>query len=197
LAASAPNLGEPSGAEFTLKAPPSDRFWTSLGLEYAAIDYGGHRNSTALDFNRDAVPRRLQGAFDLVVNAGTTEHVANQDNAFRIIHDLACGDAIMYHEVPTGGMGDHGLISYNPKFFSRLCYCTGYQTVLDSNDGVTIRMALRKRPTGSFKTPLDLPDELMPKQPFDLARLPRFGLWTAFKRVRTALRRRSLPGAID
>ena len=71
-------LGDPSKDNFTALAPPAEPFWTSLGFSYAAIDYNGHRNSTALDLNTDEVPRDLRGQFDLVINTGTTEHVANQ-----------------------------------------------------------------------------------------------------------------------
>jgi hypothetical protein len=62
-----------------------------------------HRGVTALDLNRDQVPYKLKAAFDLVVNAGTTEHVVTQDNAFRVIHDLTKAGGVMLHELPGGG----------------------------------------------------------------------------------------------
>ena len=52
-------------------APPSRHFWRSLGFACASIEFGGHRDSIALDLNRDKVPRRMRSAFDLVVNAET------------------------------------------------------------------------------------------------------------------------------
>lgn len=124
------HLGEPVGREnFTEKAPPAAAFWSSLGFEYFAIDYGGHRNSVALDLNRDAVPANLKGSFDLVVNAGTTEHIANQDNAFRVIHDLARRGGVMLHEVPAGGMINHGFFNYHPRFFQNLAAFNLYEVV--------------------------------------------------------------------
>jgi hypothetical protein len=65
------------------QAPSSRAMWEHIGLKYSALDFDGHRDSIAIDLNRDAIPRRLRGAFDLVVNAGTTEHVANQDKCFQ------------------------------------------------------------------------------------------------------------------
>jgi hypothetical protein len=110
-------------------APPSRRFWESLGFTYRSIEFDGHRDSIAIDLNRDSVPPDLCGTFHLVVNAGTTEHVANQDNAFKIIHELACLGGIMLHELPAGGMMNHGLLNYNPKFFWHLCRENSYEVL--------------------------------------------------------------------
>jgi len=107
-------------------APASQPFWESLGFTYDAVEYGGHRGVTALDLNLDHVPAKLRSSFDLVVNAGTTEHVVNQDNAFRVIHDLTKVGGIMLHELPGGGMLTHGVVSYNPQFFWLLCRFNNY-----------------------------------------------------------------------
>jgi hypothetical protein len=108
-------------------APASQPFWESLGFAYDAVEYGGHRGVTSLDLNRDSVPDALRGAFDLVVNTGTTEHVINQDNAFRVIHDLTKVGGVMLHELPGGGMLTHGVVSYNPQFFWLLCRDNNYE----------------------------------------------------------------------
>ena len=163
----APFLGNPGQGDFARNAPPSRDFWTKLGFNYCAIDFDGHRDSVAVDLNRDAVPAELRGKFDLAVNTGTTEHVANQDNAFRIIHDLTAKRGVMYHEVPSA-LADHGLINYTNKFFERLCYCNGYRPLFLDCDGIMIRAAILKLSDRAFATPLDLPDEIMPGEPFDL-----------------------------
>ena len=174
-------LGAPSGSNFAKAAPPSRQFWVSLGVDYAAIDLGGHRDSVALDLNNDEVPTALIGQFDLVVNSGTSEHIANQAQTFRIIHDLTKLGGLMYHEVPAGSW-DHGLFNYTPKFFLLLHKQNDYQQIhlRERNDqDMTIRIALRKRVLRPFVTPLDVPPELMPRkyrQPWRtfrrLARLP-------------------------
>jgi hypothetical protein len=168
-------------------APASRAFWESLEFTYAALDYDGHRDSIAIDLNSDVVPKLLKGSFDLAVNTGTTEHVANQDNAFRVIHDLVRVGGIMMHELPAQGMMTHGLINYNPKFFWHLCRENEYEVlflkvcshgthsvpsnVLESNiqfsghqhisieaiPDFTIRAALRKKLDRPFVTPLDIP----------------------------------------
>jgi hypothetical protein len=131
-----PDLGTPisegyvNGLEHQSELNPSSRqFWETLGFRYASIEFDGHRDSIAIDLNRDSVPPKMRGAFQILVNAGTTEHVANQDNAFKVMHDLVGKDGIMMHELPAGGMMNHGLINYNMKFFWHLCRENNYEVV--------------------------------------------------------------------
>ncbi len=108
-------------------APLAREFWTWLGLNYASIDIDGSPGSISLDLNYDEVPTELVGRYDIVTNFGTTEHVANQLQSFKIIHDLAAAGALMLHVLPAGGMPNHGLVSYNPKFFWMLGRSNGYK----------------------------------------------------------------------
>jgi|SRR5579864_1141076 len=108
-------------------APLARDFWTWLGFNYASIDIDGSPGSIPLDLNYDEVPTGLIGRYDVVTNFGTTEHVANQLQSFKIIHDLAAAGALMLHVLPAGGMPNHGLVSYNPKFFWMLGRSNGYK----------------------------------------------------------------------
>jgi hypothetical protein len=108
-------------------APLAREFWTWLGLNYASIDIDGSPGSIPLDLNYDEVPAELVGRYDIVTNFGTTEHVANQLQSFKIIHDLATAGAIMLHVLPASGTPNHGLVSYNPKFFWMLGRSNGYK----------------------------------------------------------------------
>jgi hypothetical protein len=130
-----PALGRsgPSNSENRLAGAPRSRdFWVWLGFDYASVDIDGTLDSIPLDLNYDEVPTDLVGKYDVVTNLGTTEHAANQVQSFKIIHDLAAVDAIMLHLVPAGGMLNHGLVSYNPKFFWMLARSNGYKVVLMS-----------------------------------------------------------------
>jgi hypothetical protein len=108
-------------------APLARGFWEWLGLRYAAIDIDGSPNSIPLDLNYDRAPKSARGAYHLVTNFGTTEHVANQLNAFEIIHDLAMPGGIMIHNLPTQGNSSHGLVNYNMKFFWMLARSNQYE----------------------------------------------------------------------
>jgi SAM-dependent methyltransferase len=132
-----PQLATPIAAGFTAaglelqsdQAPASRAFWEAIGFQYAALDFDGHRDSCALDLNRDQVPAELHNKFDLAINTGTTEHVANQDHAFRVIHDLVRKGGVMLHELPAMGMPTHGLLTYTMKFFWHLCRENAYQVL--------------------------------------------------------------------
>lgn len=110
-----------------INAPLARPFYEWLGFRYAAIDVDGSPGSIPLDLNHDAAPDSERGRYQLVTNFGTTEHVANQLNAFRVIHDLTAPGGIMFHKVPAQGMFNHGLFNYNPKFFWMLGRSNGYE----------------------------------------------------------------------
>jgi hypothetical protein len=108
-------------------APRARLFWAWLGFDYASIDIDGSPGSIPVDLNFDDVPADITGKFQLVTNYGTTEHIANQLNAFKIIHNLTSHGGIMIHCLPAQGMFNHGLINYNPKFFWMLARSNGYK----------------------------------------------------------------------
>jgi hypothetical protein len=110
-------------------APDARELWRWLGFDYAAIDIDGSPGSIPLDLNYDSAPDHILGKYQLVTNFGTTEHVANQLNAFKVIHDLAAPEGVMIHHLPTQGMLNHGLVNYNPKFFWMLARSNGYRVV--------------------------------------------------------------------
>lgn len=128
LPAPAASMPSDSGGELlTSTAPFARDFWVALGFEYTAIDVDGSPGSIPLDLNYDQVPRDLRGMYGLVTNLGTTEHVCNQMNAFKIIHDLVAPGGVMIHHLPAGGMLNHGLINYTPKFFWYLARSNDYR----------------------------------------------------------------------
>lgn len=116
------------GAELqNARAPFARDFWSGLGFDYTAIDVDDSPGNVRLDLNFDCVPASLRGKFDLVTNLGTSEHVCNQLNAFKIMHDLAAPGAVMMHHLPAGGALNHGLVNYNPKFFWCLARSNDYK----------------------------------------------------------------------
>jgi hypothetical protein len=120
-------LGSDGYERMSAQAPLARDLWTWLGFSYASIDIDGSPGSIPLDLNFAAVPAQLVGKHHLVTNFGTTEHVANQLNAFKIVHDLTAPGGVMMHTLPTQGAFNHGLINYTPKFFWALATANDYR----------------------------------------------------------------------
>jgi hypothetical protein len=116
----------PVGATHVVPAsPPGRLLWSALGLQSKSVDIDG--GDIRIDLNKGRVPWRYRGAFDLAINAGTTEHVANQGNAFAAIHDLMRSGGLMVHHLPMCGRLSHGFFGYQPKFFHRLAQANDYE----------------------------------------------------------------------
>jgi hypothetical protein len=122
-----PPMSDPLGQEpLSPNAPLASELWRWLGCSYASIDIDGSPDAIALDLNFDN-PDNLAGKHDVVTNCGTTEHIANQLNAFKVIHDLTAPGGVMIHNVPSQGGFNHGLINYTPKFFWSLARSNNYR----------------------------------------------------------------------
>lgn len=101
-------------------------FFLLASKEYKSLDADG-LHGDPFDFNLDSVSKEDRNAFCLTVNAGTTEHLIDQENAFRIAHDLTRSGGLMLHQVPFLGGIDHGFFNYNPNFFSALAKFNAYE----------------------------------------------------------------------
>jgi SAM-dependent methyltransferase len=87
------------------------------GMEYLSFDIASGFRTTILDLNRAALPSPLRNKFDLVLNFGTTEHILNQLNCFKVIHDATKVGGCMFHSLPAVGYVDHGYITYTGRCF--------------------------------------------------------------------------------
>lgn len=122
-----PTAGSDGAEQMSARAPWARGLWTWLGFSYAAIDIDGSPDSIPLDLNFDDVPGALVGRHQVVTNFGTTEHIANQLNAFKVIHDLTAPGGVMIHNLPSQGGFNHGLVNYTPKFFWMLARSNDYR----------------------------------------------------------------------
>lgn len=98
-----------------------------LGHTYKCIDVDPQFNSINLDLNLDECPPKHKARYDLVTNHGTSEHLLNQYNVFKLAHDLTKPGGFMLHAVPFTVHVDHGFFNYQPNFFEALCRYNAYQ----------------------------------------------------------------------
>lgn len=101
----------------------------ALGLGYACIDLDPSFNSLPLDLNFDETPAEHVGRYDLVTNHGTSEHIMNQYNVFKMMHDLTRPGGFMLHAVPFTVHLEHGFFNYQPNFFQALARYNSYKVV--------------------------------------------------------------------
>jgi SAM-dependent methyltransferase len=102
---------------------------TRAGMEYVAYDiFGGHR-TTVFDLNTECVPIADRATFDVVINCGTTEHVLNQFNCLKVIHDAVRVGGIIYHAIPMTGYLNHGYFTYSPLLFCNLAKANQYEII--------------------------------------------------------------------
>lgn len=99
------------------------------GIRYDAIDIADGYRTTILDLNHQPAPPHFVGEFDLVLNYGTTEHLLNQYNAFKVLHDSTRKGGHIVHSLPCVGYSNHGYITYTPRCLFDLAGYNQYEVV--------------------------------------------------------------------
>ncbi len=87
------------------RTPPSRRISGVARLPTLAADVDWRLMLIRLDLNFDDVPDEHKGKYQLVTSFGATEHVANQNQAMKIMRDLTAVGGVMVH-----GDADAGLL---------------------------------------------------------------------------------------
>jgi len=106
---------------------PARTLFERLGMEYSCIDATGEHGALKWDLNFDGCMEEYRGQYQLVTNHGTTEHVLNQFNSFKMVHDLAAKGGLMMHALPFLSYVDHGYFNYQPNLFLDLARANGYE----------------------------------------------------------------------
>jgi hypothetical protein len=96
-------------------------------IHHKSVDLYPGESIIEADLNTFVVPIEYRGTFDLVANLGSTEHIFDQVNAFRCMHDFAKVGGLLWHSVPIIGYYNHGLFNYHPLFFVFLAGANGYE----------------------------------------------------------------------
>jgi hypothetical protein len=101
----------------------------SLGFRYECLDIDANFGALTLDLNFDPVPPAFRNKYGLTTNHGTTEHILNQYNCFKVIHDLTKPGGLMLHALPFTVHLEHGFFNYQPNFFAALARYNSYRTL--------------------------------------------------------------------
>jgi len=122
------------GAEYTPESGGKNESFVGqllerVGIHYEAIDIADGYRTTIFDLNHQQVPDAWKGKFDVVMNFGTTEHLLNQFNAFKVIHDATKQNGYMVHSLPFLGYCDHGYFTYTPRCMFDMAGYNNYEVV--------------------------------------------------------------------
>jgi len=97
--------------------------------EYLAVDLHGTSASMKHDLN---MPIELPRQFDLTTNFGTAEHIFNQAQFFKTMHEATTSGGLMFHSLPNQGCYDHGFYNYHPTFIFDLAEANSYKLLMFS-----------------------------------------------------------------
>lgn len=95
--------------------------------QYTSYDVCMALKTEIFDLNCEHLPPAYQEHFDIVLNFGTTEHITNQLNSFRVMHDAMKVGGITFHQLPSVGWIEHGYFCYHLTFFRDLAKANGYE----------------------------------------------------------------------
>lgn len=131
-----------------------DFYVRDLGAgEYVSVDGNGRGTITA-DLNK---PLPYLGEFDLVTDFGTGEHVFNQYQVFKTIHDLCRSQGYIVFDRPTQGYGVHCYWNANECVWQDLAMANNYEILrierTTTKRGELIRGVFRRLDGKKFHVP--------------------------------------------
>ena len=116
----------------TMNNIPAKKYYIEKkkALEHISIDWSGMYESLPIDLCLP-VPEEMLDRFHLITDFGTIEHVNNQYQAFKNVHDMCIKNGIMLHTIPTLNYWKfHCLYLYSKEFFFKLAELCRYK-ILD------------------------------------------------------------------
>lgn len=101
-------------------------FCESRGAEHISFDINEKDGALKCDLSKP-MDIKWEFYFDIVTNCGTTEHVLNQYQVFKNIHNICKPNGIMIHSIPlVGYWRRHCTFHYKPLFGIYLCSLNDY-----------------------------------------------------------------------
>lgn len=138
----------------------ASKFYKQLGCHrYEAIDANG-RGTIAADLNRPFEEwgfKNLRGQFHLVTDFGTGEHVFNQYEVWRAIHELCQPGGYIVFDRPTVGYEGHCFYLIQWNMVSALAWANAYEVLRleerSMSRGILLRGVLRRQNDKPFQSP--------------------------------------------
>jgi len=96
-----------------------DYFFKCLGFsEVSSLDYSDFESADIIfDLNNENIPKKLENSFDMIIDAGTTEHVFNIPNVLKNLYKMLQVGGRIIHCSPSSNHIDHGFYMFSPTLF--------------------------------------------------------------------------------
>lgn len=93
-----------------------------LGAEVChSLDISDYQQSEIICNLNLPLPSELINQYDVIIDAGTLEHLSNLSIAIENLFKLLSKDGIYYFTVPCNNWVNHGFYQFSPTFFVDLC----------------------------------------------------------------------------
>lgn len=121
--------GLPADVEYTADGPWADPFLSALGAtRITAIDASDYEGADLLHDLNEPVPAELHERFDVVLDAGSLEHVFNVATALRSLMLMTSVGGRVILVTPANNHCGHGLFQFSPELFQRVfCADNGFE----------------------------------------------------------------------
>ena len=87
-----------------------------------SLDVSDYQDSEIIvDLNGPLAPEFIE-SYDIVIDAGTLEHVSNMSTGLSNIFKLLKKEGIYLFGLPSNNWIDHGFFQFSPTFFKDLCF---------------------------------------------------------------------------
>ena len=135
-------------------------YWTNQLMDHTSVDVNGQHGALKKDLTKISDFQGMFHQFDVVYNAGTSEHVEpfeDQYTCFKIA-DMCCKiGGIMIHAVPEirnrdirGTWVDHCRYYYSEKFFETLIKESNYEYITSNKSNTSISSTFQKTTNSNF-----------------------------------------------
>ena len=107
-------------------------FFNALGFsKVESIDFSDWESPTYVHDLNLPVPASLHSKYDLIIDAGTIEHIFNIPECLKNLHLMLKPGGIIIHSSPANNHVDHGFYVFSPQLFFDYYSVNGYE-ILDS-----------------------------------------------------------------
>lgn len=86
-----------------------------------SLDVSDYQQSEIICNLNVPISPELEAQYDVIIDAGTLEHLSNLSIALSNLFDLLRDEGIYYFGVPCNNWIDHGFFQFSPTFFIDMC----------------------------------------------------------------------------